>query len=275
VIAAAKEIRFVDANGCRFAYLEWGEGEPIIVLHGFPDGAHTWDVIGPGLAEAGLHAIAPFLRGYAPSAIPLHDTDARTLGEDLLALMASFQARKVIGHDWGAESVYAAAGIAPDRFDRLITIAIPHRGGLAPTPSLAWGLRHVIAFKLPGAVKRYAKNDFAIIGHLYRRWSPTWHWTEEDLRPVKHCFSAPGSWNAALGYYRATTFATPEFMRGKVAISTLSIAGADDPVASTPVFEKARRHYTGRYEVGTIPGGHFCHRESPRAFLDLAIPFLR
>ena len=62
----------VTANGIEFAYLSDGpdDGPLALCLHGFPDTAHTWRHLLPVLAEAGYHAVAPWMRGYAPTAIP-------------------------------------------------------------------------------------------------------------------------------------------------------------------------------------------------------------
>src|ERR1700728_4593838 len=66
------EQRVVTANGVQFSYFESGppDGPLALCLHGFPDSAHTWRFLLPELAAAGFHAVAPFLRGYAPTAIP-------------------------------------------------------------------------------------------------------------------------------------------------------------------------------------------------------------
>jgi pimeloyl-ACP methyl ester carboxylesterase len=80
--------RFVDAGGLRFGYLEQGTGPLVLLVHGFPDTAHTWDATMPALAAAGYRAVAPFTRGYHPTAIPAdgaYDTD--TLGNDVIALI--------------------------------------------------------------------------------------------------------------------------------------------------------------------------------------------
>ena len=63
------EQRTITANGLDFAYLEEGpaDGPLALCLHGFPDSAHTWRYLLPELASAGFHAVAPFLRGYAPT----------------------------------------------------------------------------------------------------------------------------------------------------------------------------------------------------------------
>ena len=60
----------VTAGDVDFAYLEAGSGPLALCLHGFPDSAWTWRHLLPELADAGFHAVAPFLRGYAPTAIP-------------------------------------------------------------------------------------------------------------------------------------------------------------------------------------------------------------
>src|ERR1700691_3187241 len=82
------EPRFVQANGLRFAYLEQGRGPLVILVHGFPDTAHTWDRALPALAEAGCRAVAPFTRGYHQTEIPADGAyDSATLGKDVLALI--------------------------------------------------------------------------------------------------------------------------------------------------------------------------------------------
>jgi pimeloyl-ACP methyl ester carboxylesterase len=63
-------IERVRANGLEFAYLAEGSGPLVVLLHGFPDTAHTWDRAMPELARAGYRVVAPFLRGYHPTEIP-------------------------------------------------------------------------------------------------------------------------------------------------------------------------------------------------------------
>jgi pimeloyl-ACP methyl ester carboxylesterase len=266
----------VRANNLDFAYLEWGKGPLVLLFHGFPDTAHTWDVIGPRLSREGYHVVAPFMRGYAPSGIPTTDTSSRTLGEDVIALIAAFKAEtaRIIGHDWGAEAVYAAAHLAPNRIHRMVPVGIPHRTALPYTPKTFWGARHFFTLRLPWAQSYFARNNFSGVEVLCQRWSPTWKATEEDHRPVKEAFAQSGSLHAALGYYRGLSVRTPTFMRSPIQVPTLCVAGTDDPNVTPADFEAARRVYAGKYEVAAIGGGHFCHRESPDAFLKAVIPFL-
>src|SRR3954469_24473242 len=96
----------VEAGGLTFATLEAGNGPLALCLHGFPDSAWTWRHLLPELAAAGFRAVAPFLRGYAPTEVPADGiyqsgaivADASALHE---ALGGDGDA-VVIGHDWGA-----------------------------------------------------------------------------------------------------------------------------------------------------------------------------
>lgn len=258
----------VEANGLTFACLQAGAGPLVLLLHGFPDTAHTWSHLMPALASAGYRVVAPFMRGYAPTTRPTGDDfGAETLGRDVLALMDALGAASaaVVGHDWGAMAAYAAASLAPARVAGLATLAIPHPATLRPSPKKLWGVRHFFALRLPGATRRFAANDFAEVRTLFERWSPGFDWTDDELDAVRNAFSAPGSLDAALGYYRCLSLITPRFLRSKLPMPALVLGGLTDGVAETADFEASRRMFTGRCDVQMLPGGHFLHREHPAA----------
>src|ERR1700739_3873870 len=200
----ADPIRYVDANGLRFAYLEEGSGPLGPLLAGFPDTAHTWDDLRPRIAADGYRAVSPFMRGYHPTAIPDRDTDQETLARDPLTLIEALGARDaiVIGHDWGASAAYGAAALVPDRVKKLFVVGIPHPAALKPSPKKLWGVRHFAAYKVPGAPNRFARNDFAALPAIYRRWSPLWNPDPREVDAVRASFSNRASLNAAFGYYR-------------------------------------------------------------------------
>src|SRR6185437_15422499 len=178
----ADPIQFVDANGLRFAYLEEGSGPLVLMLHGFPDTAHTWDDLRSRIAAKGYRAVNPFMRGYRPTAIPACDADQETLAHDAIELIEALGATEaiVIGHDWGAAAAYGAAALAPERVAKLFVLAIPHPGALKPSLKKLWGVRHFVTYKLPGAPERFARNDFAALPAIYRRWSPNWRPTVDE-----------------------------------------------------------------------------------------------
>ena len=110
--------RSVRAHGIEFGMIEAGGGPLALCLHGFPESAHTWRYLLPELGDAGFHAVAPFMRGYAPSAIPADGCyEIGALAADALALHDALGADEravLIGHDWGAEAAYGAAALAPE-----------------------------------------------------------------------------------------------------------------------------------------------------------------
>jgi pimeloyl-ACP methyl ester carboxylesterase len=266
--AMSSDIRHVEANGLRFAYLEEGRGPLVLLLHGFPDTARSWDHARARIAARGFRAVSPWLRGYAPTAIPARDTDIETLGRDALALIGALgeTSATVVGHDWGAAAAYAAASLEPARVARLIAIAIPHPAALRPTPAALWRFRHFIAYKLPGAAKRFARDDFAALPAIYRRWSPLWNPPADEFAAVRACFADSASLDAAFGYYRQLRFLPQSFLRKPIEVPTVAFAGLDDPSVSPADYAAARRMFQADYAVEEIRGGHFMHREHPDDF---------
>jgi pimeloyl-ACP methyl ester carboxylesterase len=268
----------IDANGITFAYLELGEGPLVLLLHGFPDTAITWDHLMPELAAAGFRAVAPWLRGYAPSGISEGDSDFETQGRDVLALIEALgeESAAVIGHDWGASAAYMAAALDPARVHDLITVAIPHPATLLPLPGALWRARHFLGLRLPRAVKRLARDDFALVDALVKRWSPTWDVPPGETDAVKDSFSIPGSADAALGYYRALTPFLPAALRKPVEVPAITIGGLDDGIVRRRDFERARSAFAAGYELVMIPdAGHWVHREQPDAFNQAVLTRLR
>src|SRR6516225_8606510 len=266
----ADEINFVEANGLKFAYLEDGSGPLVLLLHGFPATAHTWDDLRPRIAAQGFRAVSPYMRGYHPSGIPARDADQETLVRDALALIEALGARDaiVIGHDWGASAAYGAAALGPDRVKKLLAIGIPHPAALKPSPKKLWGARHFAAYKLPGAADRFARNDFAALPAIYRRWSPTWNPDPTEFDAVRASFSDSASLNAAFGYYRKLSPIPSASLRRRITVPVVVFAGLDDPMAEPSDYRGAARMFENEYVVEEVPGGHFMHREHPDVFAE-------
>jgi pimeloyl-ACP methyl ester carboxylesterase len=270
-------IQTVKANGLRFAYLEEGSGPLVLLLHGFPDTPQTWDAARPALAAAGFRAVTPFMRGYAPTEIPASDAyDADTLGRDALALIDALGERQaiVVGHDWGATAAFSAVGLDAERVRLLVTVAIPHPAAILPTPALAWSWRHFLSLPRSGAAAWIRAGDLAHLDELVQRWSPAWKVPAGETDAVKAALREPGRLEAALGYYRALRPWLPASQRRKITVPAAAFAGTDDLVAP-PVYERARSHYATRYEVVTMPGGHFMHREHPEVFVEKLLGVVR
>lgn len=169
----------IEANGLTFHYLEAGAGPTVLALHGFPDHPRSYRHQMPALAAAGYRVVAPYMRGYAPTEAPEGSYfGVPALAADAVALAAALSDDPVvlIGHDWGAAAAHTAAALAPERFSKLITIAVPY--GPAFTQSLvtsplqqrrSW---YMFFFQLPFAEAAVAHDGFAFIERLWRDWSP-------------------------------------------------------------------------------------------------------
>jgi pimeloyl-ACP methyl ester carboxylesterase len=268
----------ITANGVEFAYFESGSGPLVLLLHGFPDTAHTWDDLRPLLVDAGYRTVAPFMRGYTPSElIPGDDYGVGSQGADVVALIDALGADTaiVIGHDWGALASYAAANLAPDRVERLITLAIPHPLAYLKHPDAMAASPHFAALAKPDAAEAFAMNDFAGVDQLYATWSPTWDVPAGELEPIKNAYAFPGCLDATLGYYRAYASGVPDpIIFQQTSVRTLSFAGSADGAGDPTVFMDHQDGFTTPALLVTLDAGHFVHREAKAAVADAILAFL-
>lgn len=262
--------QMIDANGIRFGYHAMGDGPLVLLLHGFPDTAKAWEHVLSPVAQDGFRAVAVYMRGYSPTAVPQQDATTEDLATDVLALIEAFAAEQavVVGHDWGAAAAYAATAADPARISKLITVALPHPAGFKPSATDVWRARHFLTFKRKSAPGKFVANDFAGLKKIYQRWSPEWDVSNEELADIKRCLSDPASRNAIFGYYRALQRQPGDLMRRKIEVPTLAFAGRADGAVPFDAFAEAASRFTGPYEVIEMPGGHFPHREDPDLFVD-------
>jgi pimeloyl-ACP methyl ester carboxylesterase len=280
----------VTANGVDFTYLECGDGPLALCLHGFPDSAHTWRHLLPTLAEAGFRAVAPFMRGYAPTGVPedgVFQTGALAADANALhdALGAGADA-VLVGHDWGAPAAYGAAGSAPDRWRRLVGMAVPPGGAMGAAfltnreqLKRSW---YMFFFQHPLADVIVPTDDLAFIDQLWADWSPGYD-AADDLPHVKACLREPVNLSAALGYYRAAlgtgtrnAHYDPIEAAGnaELPLPTLYLHGREDGCVGVEVAETARSMCPWA-QVEIVGGaGHFLQLERPPVVNDLVVEFL-
>ncbi|MEQ1786595.1 MAG: alpha/beta hydrolase [Acidimicrobiales bacterium] len=279
------------ANDLEFAYLEAGSGPLALCLHGFPDSAWTYRFLLPALADAGFRAVAPFMRGYAPTAVPVdgrYQTAALALDAGALHQELGGDGDAVIiGHDWGALATYTAANHEPDRWRRVVTMAVPPSGAVAGgfmqyrQLKKSWYMfffQHGLADIVVGL------DDLAFIDGLWADWSPGYDGTE-DIAHVKDALRDPANLAAALGYYRATLggVGVDPALDGVQAAGggvtpqpTLYLHGRTDGCMGVEIAEAAPAFLTSegsRLEI--VDGaGHFLHVEKPAEVNELILDFV-
>ena len=286
------KIECVSANGTDFSYLECGTGKLALLLHGFPDTAQTWRHLMPELADMGYRVIAPFMRGYAPSAVPsdgcyqtaMLARDANALHENLGGDSESV----IIGHDWGAPSCYGAAIDAPTRWRKVIGMAVPPTAalGMAFVQNLeqikkSWYMfffQHGLADLVVGA------NNHAFIEMLWRDWSPGYD-ASFDLESIRKSLADPKNLQAALGYYRATLgdgYRDPQLseLQNQMASGVppqplLYLHGANDGCIGVDVVESAKKIAPANVKFEVVAAaGHFLQLEQPKVVNKLICDFL-
>ena len=283
----------VRANGLEFGLLEAGSGPLALCLHGFPDTAHTWRHLLPLLAGAGFHAAAPFMRGYAPTAIPVDSAyQLGALVADAVALHEALGGdgdAVLIGHDWGAETAYGAAAFAPDRWRRLVTLAVPPAALDSVLFSDYEQLKrffYPFLFRDPAgfADALVASDGMPFLDRLWHDWSPGYD-AGEDLARVKESLRDPANLAAAIGYYRAAgaagssggssgtagsspeiaLYAAEEQAAGRQApLPTLYMHGAADGCIRVDLARRAESLLAPSSRMIVIEdAGHFLHLEKP------------
>jgi pimeloyl-ACP methyl ester carboxylesterase len=282
----------IQANGLDVAYFEDGpaDGPLALCLHGFPDSAHTWRHLLPELAAAGFHAVAPFLRGYAPTAIPADGHfQIGALAQDIEALHTALGGGDdavIVGHDWGAIATYGAVAQRPDQWHRAVTLAVP------PTSSIGMSLFtygqlhaswYMFFFLSPLAEMALPMDNYSFIDGLWADWSPGYDgaW---DVAKVKESIGDPAHIVAAISYYRAMyqpELQVPELAEYQAASfmptpkPTLYLHGLDDGCMLPSSVGSPLDFMAEGSEIEMVgQAGHFLHLEQPEAVNRRIVEFL-
>ena len=286
-------VHTTEVNGVEFTYLAAGTSGPLaLCLHGFPDSAHTWRHLMPQLANAGYRAVAPFQRGYAPTAVP---ADGRyqtgMLSLDAIGfhdVLGGDSDAVIIGHDWGAPATHGAAVHEPDRWAKVVSMAVPPGGAIGmgfvtnvQQVKKSW---YMFFFQHGLADMVVPANDLAFIDLLWADWSPGYAATT-DIETTKACLRDPAHLAAALGYYRAALgdgYQDPDLAAVQMAAGQglptqpmLYLHGADDGCIGVEVAESARSMVTPNIAIEVVGNaGHFLHLEQPEAVNTRIVDFL-
>jgi pimeloyl-ACP methyl ester carboxylesterase len=213
------------------------------------------------------------MRGYAPTEVPA-DGDYRvaTLAADAEALHqepGGTADAVLIGHDWGAETAYQAAAAAPQRWRRLVTLAVPP-AALDPVLLSDYDQlkRFFYLFLLQDssglAETVAARDNMAFPDRLWRDWSPGYQ-PGRHLATLKQCLRDPENLTAAIGYYRANPIsdqAAP--VPAQPPQPTLYPHGARDGCVSAELARSAERYLAPDSRMIVVEeAGHFLHLEQP------------
>lgn len=284
-----KHVELVSGD-LRFPALMAGDGEPVLLLHGFPDCHLNWVHQLEALAGAGYCAVAPAMRGYAPGCLaPDGDYSLRAAVEDVCAFANQLGgAVHLVGHDWGAAVGYLAAARSPELFLSLSTLAVPPLKRLPQAvlrvPEQLLLSAYMDFFQLP-LVPEWVlrRNDLAGVEWLWQRWSPDWD-GGDYLANAQRALAEPGALSGALNWYRhlprfwtAAHREARSWMARPIAVPTLVMLGRKDGCMSPRLLDHAvqARDFPVGLQVEQISGaGHFLHLERPQRINELLLAHL-
>ncbi len=219
-------------NDVTLHYVLAGQGEPVVLLHGWPQTWYEWRKIIPALAQR-YTVIAPDMRGIGDSSKPLSGYDKRTVADDIYQLVRKLGHEKIflVGHDWGGPTAYAYAVAHPADVRKLVIldVGIPGKSTERAFPFRTGGVWHMQFHNvrdLPEAL--VAGRERIYLTWFYRTaYNPT-AISEADIDEYVRCYSAPGAMRAGFEYYRAV-FADAEHNKdgpdNKLKMPVLALGG--------------------------------------------------
>lgn len=255
------DIREVRASGMTFRCRACGpaDGEPVILLHGFPETSAMWDRAMGALAGRGYRCLAPDQRGYSPGARP-RDSRAYTMDKvasDVTALADAegFGRFHLVGHDWGAGCGWTVVQLHPERLLSWTSLSLPHMAAfgkaLRTVPEQRRKSWYMALFQLPVLPELVLGA-----GSLER----TWRRAGEEVVEYRALFGPYSARKAALDWYRAARRRTVAY--GEVRVPTLFIWGNRDFAIGRAGVEDTARYMKGDYTFLEVEAGHWLPREA-------------
>jgi pimeloyl-ACP methyl ester carboxylesterase len=274
------EHRHVDVGGLRLHVAEAGDGEPLVMLHGWPQHWFMWRKLIPTLAER-YRVICPDMRGFGWSDAPPGRYEKKTLARDVLRLIEVLGLERVrlVGHDWGGFAGFLACLREPERFERSAALSIVSPWYRAPiSPLLVAGLAYQGPLVAPLVGPRVA--SMPSFTRLVLQLGSDRAFDDGELAAYADRFRDPARALASTRLYRSfqwlelPSMSLGRYVDGRMTVPTLGIYGERDILIGDDSFESARPH-TDSLRIERIPGAHFIPEEAPDEVLRLLLPFLR
>jgi pimeloyl-ACP methyl ester carboxylesterase len=192
-------------NGIQLHYVIGGQGDPIVLLHGFPQSWYEWRHIMPALAK-NYTVIAPDLRGFGDSSKPVTGYDGNTTAEDIYQLTSQlgFNQILLVAHDVGSQTAYSYAAAHPNNVTKLVIMDFPFPGFLPPEfgENGPWWFAFYQVPDLPEALLEGKEREYISWFMKGLAYNPS-AITEEDIDVFVSHVSAPGGMRAAFEHFRA------------------------------------------------------------------------
>jgi pimeloyl-ACP methyl ester carboxylesterase len=277
-LAQAPQDKFADVNGVRLHYLVAGQGDPVVLLHGYAETSHMWRPLIAKLTDRHT-VIAPDLRGFGESSAPADGYTKAAMARDIHALVKSlnYDRIRLVGHDIGLMVAYAYAAQYPDEVDRLVLMEafLPGVGDW----NSVFLLRDLWHFHF------YGKTPLALVTgreriYLDHFWDdfavdPKRSVPEQDREFYVRAYAQPGHMAAGMEVFRAFPKDAEDFAgfaKTKLTMPLLVLSGEK---ASGPfLIEQGRMVATHVEGVLVKDRGHWLMEEAPDQVIPKLVEFL-
>ena len=279
----------IDAGLLNVGYAQAGpaDGQPVILLHGWPYDIHSYVDVAPLLASAGYRVIVPYLRGYGSTTF-LSNTTFRNgqqsvVALDIIALMNALKIHKAIvgGFDWGSRTADIMAALWPERCKGLVSVSgylitnvKAQRQPLPPKAELGWWYQYY--FSTERGILGYTENRDDFNRLIWTIVSPKWGFDDATFDRTAASFNNPDHVAIVIHNYRwrlglARGEAKYDYLERKlfespaIVVPTITIASDFDGAAADGT--AYRDKFSGKYSHRILSGiGHNVPQEDPRAF---------
>lgn len=275
------EHKYCTVNGAEYCYLEAGQGPMLLLIHGYPDNAYSWEHQIRFFSQQGYRVIVPFTRGYLPTTARTEGYfDRATLANDMAELIRTLndgEPAYLVGQDWGAAIGYGVLGAFPELVKRSVLLAVPHPVEIMKT--LKSSPKHVIRsfhwflFQLPWLPEFLIKRrDGRFLKWLWKIWSPDFN-DDSHVDHIVQSMLQDTSVEDTLGYYRAALqpkFRDPALsdvwnrLNDQISVPTKVLCGRQDMRREMLPRQTGMFTQSAQYCWQLVDNaGHFLHREQP------------
>jgi pimeloyl-ACP methyl ester carboxylesterase len=273
------------------------DGDPVVLLHGFPYDPRAYDEVVPGLVAAGCRVVVPYLRGYGPtrflSASTPRSGQQAALAKDLLDLLDALHLQRatLVGYDWGGRAACIVAALWPERVQGLVTVGgynlqnIP--ASVEPAqPAQEHRLWYQYYFHTERGRAGLTKNRFDFCRLLWQLWSPGWQFDDATYARSAASFDNPDFVDVVIHSYRhryAYVAGDPELepievqLRSQppIGVPSMILSGGNDGVTPSRSADGPVRGFNGPCTRRVVPGaGHNLPQEKPEAVVEATLELL-
>lgn len=288
VLPAGWQHRFIDTNNIRLHCVTQGEGELVVLLHGFPEFWYSWRHQIPTLARH-FKVVVPDLRGYNDSDKPENGYDLDTLVADIHGLIQSlgYARARIVGHDWGGAIAWHLAQKFPECLDKLAILNAPHpqrflqeMAGNFDQLTRSW---YILAFQVPGLPEWLIQANLKeFITRIFRDQAiRKGSFTSENAQVYQAALEKPGAIASAIKYYRQLLSPQSWWREwgnrpDPITVPTLVLWGKDDSLLSQKLLDGIDQFVKAPFRLKLIPRcGHWIQQEVPQIVNRELLEFLR